>query len=645
MPWPDAVGICAIVADAIARAHAAGVLHRDLKPGNILLSPDGEPLVADFGIATLTDADATTTGSITLTPAFTSPEALRGKSSTPLHDVYGLGATLYTLLTGHPPFVDDVPDGDLPALMAAVIEQPVFEEHEPDVPEQVVGIVQRLMAKAPEDRPTSLAVVAEDLRSLLPDGTDAAPASFVDTLDRSPQLPAARGRRRALAMIAAAFALAGSLALVVWWTTGNDDTANPATAEDEQAEKEPAPAEELPTVWTYEADSPTAMDPAIDLDSGLMLVAEDRRVTALEIGSGEPRWSVDFVGRDLQTFTTNAVGVVVERDPNEDPLLTGLDLTTRRSLWSKHVSEIIGDSAVDAPPGFDLTVTVAGGRVLLSGGWIQFSGFSVVALDAGTGSSVWTGTQDDLLHASETVSLLNSAFGADDEGLTLVVELTGVNTGSGGELWNESMSIEDPGTLHPLDDNYAFASRADPHLDVWLTVEDGDLVFRDLAGFETLSQHPLSEGDAVPVWNADAVISDDLVITPSSPYTRPVTSDEPTRPLPTSLSTEGVVAYDLNSGDPAWYVDICPAARADSLLPANCGDVEVLTAEKTAVVSVQSEIHTLDVSTGNRLASRVFETDFIRLVGTTRDGSAVFIAYGTGDHIEIARLDLGGLAA
>ena len=104
LPWPEAVHICAQVADALAAAHRMGVVHRDITPGNIMLTPLGVK-VLDFGIATRIGApDEDEDGNTFGTPAYVAPERLDGKPALPATDTYSLGVLLYEMLTGRPPY-------------------------------------------------------------------------------------------------------------------------------------------------------------------------------------------------------------------------------------------------------------------------------------------------------------------------------------------------------------------------------------------------------------------------------------------------------------------------------------------------------------------------------------------------------------
>src|SRR5262249_10089208 len=108
LPPREAASLMKHVAEAVAYAHCHGIIHRDLKPGNVLLDVNGQPKVADFGLAKMLqeDSELTVTGQVLGTPAYMPPEQASGKGLEvgPAADIYSLGATLYCLLTGKPPF-------------------------------------------------------------------------------------------------------------------------------------------------------------------------------------------------------------------------------------------------------------------------------------------------------------------------------------------------------------------------------------------------------------------------------------------------------------------------------------------------------------------------------------------------------------
>jgi len=139
------------IADALADAHSLGVLHRDVKPANILITRFGEPALADFGLAVLTE---TRESSITLelTPAYAAPEMFHHGRPVPASDVYGLCATLYALMRGRPPRWRD---GYNPTLASLV---DMFAEPVPDlpgVPTDLTALLRRGMANEPDARPTA----------------------------------------------------------------------------------------------------------------------------------------------------------------------------------------------------------------------------------------------------------------------------------------------------------------------------------------------------------------------------------------------------------------------------------------------------------------------------------------------------------
>ena len=104
LPLQEVLRLGVKMAGALQTAHLIGVLHRDVKPGNILFTDYGEPALTDFGIAHIPGGFTTASGTFTGSPAFTAPEVLGGEPPTTASDVYGLGATLFCALTGHAAF-------------------------------------------------------------------------------------------------------------------------------------------------------------------------------------------------------------------------------------------------------------------------------------------------------------------------------------------------------------------------------------------------------------------------------------------------------------------------------------------------------------------------------------------------------------
>ncbi|GAA4474817.1 hypothetical protein GCM10023094_11140 [Rhodococcus olei] len=145
------------MAGALATAHRAGIVHRDVKPANILLTDFGEPVLADFGIAHVTGGFETATGTVTGSPAFTAPEVLGGDPPTPAADVYGLGATLFAALTGHAAF-ERRSGEQVVAQFLRITSAPVPDLREDGVDDGVAAVIEQAMARTPGDRPTVVAL-------------------------------------------------------------------------------------------------------------------------------------------------------------------------------------------------------------------------------------------------------------------------------------------------------------------------------------------------------------------------------------------------------------------------------------------------------------------------------------------------------
>jgi tetratricopeptide (TPR) repeat protein/tRNA A-37 threonylcarbamoyl transferase component Bud32 len=165
MPARDAAGLVEALARAVEAAHRAGVVHRDLKPGNVLLAADGAPKVADFGLARLLgeESSRTTTGEVLGTPSYMAPEQAEGRSreAGPAADIYALGAILYHALTGRPPFLGASAMETLRLVVSAEVVPP--RRQRPDVPRDLETIALKCLEKEPDRRYTKALELADDL--------------------------------------------------------------------------------------------------------------------------------------------------------------------------------------------------------------------------------------------------------------------------------------------------------------------------------------------------------------------------------------------------------------------------------------------------------------------------------------------------
>ena len=150
-PWPMAAELGVQLGGALETAHRGGVLHRDVKPENVLFSAYRQPKLVDFGIATVRGGFETKSASVSASLAHAAPEILAGKRSSTASDVYALGSTLFQVLTGRPAFVKPE-DETLFPLLARISSDPVPDLRLQGVPDAVAGVIEKAMAKAPEDR-------------------------------------------------------------------------------------------------------------------------------------------------------------------------------------------------------------------------------------------------------------------------------------------------------------------------------------------------------------------------------------------------------------------------------------------------------------------------------------------------------------
>ncbi|MGH8884381.1 MAG: bifunctional serine/threonine-protein kinase/ABC transporter substrate-binding protein [Egibacteraceae bacterium] len=203
LSWEAVLAIGVKLAGALESAHQADVVHLDVKPANVLVGTDGEPKLADFGIARMRAALGAkrATQTLALTPGYAAPERFKEDEPTVAADVYGLGATLFTLLVGHSPFLRSRDEQPWPeVIIGRVLYEPV-PELDPGFPQGLRAVARRAMAKSPADRFGSAAELGEALRAVQRDHELAVTSLLVVPVADIPAPLPPPVRHRRLAMV------------------------------------------------------------------------------------------------------------------------------------------------------------------------------------------------------------------------------------------------------------------------------------------------------------------------------------------------------------------------------------------------------------------------------------------------------------
>jgi serine/threonine protein kinase len=187
LPAPTAIAVALQVARALQAAHEHGVIHRDVKPQNILLTESGDAKVVDFGLARAVSAATMTQDGVILgTAHYLSPEQALGQPASPQSDLYSLGVVLYEMLTGELPHDAETPVGIVMGHISGHLHPP--REVNPDVPEGINAVTMRLLARDPKDRYQDVAELIEDLERI----QWGEPPPFIGQQGASPAITTAR---------------------------------------------------------------------------------------------------------------------------------------------------------------------------------------------------------------------------------------------------------------------------------------------------------------------------------------------------------------------------------------------------------------------------------------------------------------------
>ena len=312
-----AARIAVQIARALAHAHRSGIIHRDVKPQNVIIANDGVVKIADFGISKVQDQPGLTqTGKVLGTAEYISPEQAIGRMADEKSDMYSFGVVLFEMLTGTPPF-----SGKNPVEVAALhatCPPPKAVDLNPKVPKGISALVERLLSKDPAERPSGFEVIIEELLPWTGDDEITQTLPVKPRLDSRLVFKAAAGIAAALA-VSAVFLMAGRKPLEKPSTAGKKIESrlvhlNPVSITDfdpegngaERSDEVAFAADSNPqTAWHTEG---YANENFGNLKKGVGLLADfggKRSVREIEITSLSPGWSAEIKGsNDARVWST-----------------------------------------------------------------------------------------------------------------------------------------------------------------------------------------------------------------------------------------------------------------------------------------------------------------------------------------------------
>jgi serine/threonine protein kinase len=225
----QAASIGAKVASALAAAHAAGLVHRDIKPGNVLIGHDGTVKISDFGISKASgDGTMTDTGMISGTPAYLAPEVARGEQPDEASDVFSLGATIYTAIEGESVF------GPSDNSFGLIYRAASGQLRDPKNAGELTPLLMRLLSQDPKDRPT-----AQEAADLL--GAEPQPSQPLEIPQQQPRRKAPNKRILVILAVIAVLAIGGGAAAAYWNGTQGGGGTPVHQSDFQQQQKQPQP--------------------------------------------------------------------------------------------------------------------------------------------------------------------------------------------------------------------------------------------------------------------------------------------------------------------------------------------------------------------------------------------------------------------
>jgi outer membrane protein assembly factor BamB len=367
LPTERILAILDQIGQALDYAHRMGIVHRDVKPSNILVGADDQAMLIDFGLAEIGESTLLTTdGAVLGTPHYMAPEQAAGRGADARSDQYALAAVAYEMLAGAPPFDN--------RSATAVIHAHIYElpspptERRPHLPAAINSVLLRALAKQPHERYTSLAEFVAALRVAL-----SPPLASTPT----------RPRRSLLLGAAGGLAIVVVLLLATLFPSGangiNALGLSPQTAARaslpmlQQSQPAPRTGVSLPqqVVWSYVPEPNLVGGPApVALDDMLVVGTLDGQVLGLHAGSGELRWRA---GGGALLFSAPSVGNGLVFAGSSDGFIQGLSLSSGKTTWQTKVVGV----AQQAP-------TLDGDRLIVT----TDKGY-IYLLQAGSGQVIW----------------------------------------------------------------------------------------------------------------------------------------------------------------------------------------------------------------------------------------------------------------